>query len=114
MTAETTYNYPAYSWDLEERELAHWLADGPWTDEFAPDFELTDLGCTLASISSGLPCCTRPRRVTSTAFGPRPGQANETQRSLALGFQAVVTREWLPIAAKPRTPVCIRFEVTCP
>lgn len=43
MAIETVYNYPAFSWDLEEGELARWLAEGPRKGEIAPDFDLTDL-----------------------------------------------------------------------
>ncbi len=46
MRTSTIYNYPAYSWDLEDDELARWLVDGPHTGEVAPDFELLDLDGT--------------------------------------------------------------------
>ncbi len=51
MTSETTYNYPAFSWELEEDELARWLADGPRTGEISPEFELTDLDGTTVRLS---------------------------------------------------------------
>ncbi len=51
MTSERTYNYPAYSWDLEENELARWLADGARTGETAPDFGLADLDGTTVRLS---------------------------------------------------------------
>jgi hypothetical protein len=51
MTTETLYNYPAFSWDLEEDELARWLANGPRTGEIAPDFALMDLDNTAVRLS---------------------------------------------------------------
>lgn len=51
MAIATAYNYPAFSWDLEDDELARWLAEGPRRGEPAPDFELTDLDGAAVRLS---------------------------------------------------------------
>jgi hypothetical protein len=43
MTVATSYNYPRFSYALEERELDDWLKHGPHPGDLAPDFRLEDL-----------------------------------------------------------------------
>lgn len=50
MHRQATYNYPAFSWELETEELKRWLLEGPRTGDVAPDFELPDLDGTTVRL----------------------------------------------------------------
>jgi AhpC/TSA family protein len=45
------YNYPTYSFALEQPELANWPQTGACTGQLAPDFELQDLDGALVRLS---------------------------------------------------------------
>ncbi len=99
MNTETLYNYPAYSWDLEETELARWLADGPRTGEIAPDFELTDLDGTTVRLSDlrGRPVVIEFGSYSSPIFSDRvPAMERLAREHPNVSFLVIVIREAHP------------------
>ncbi len=98
MTKET-YNYPAYSWDLETDELARWLADGPRTGEMAPDFELTDLDGTTVRLSNlrGRPVVIEFGSYSCPIFSDRvPAMERLAREHPEVSFLVIAIREAHP------------------
>src|SRR5713226_6895849 len=99
MTSDNTYNYRAYSWDLEEEELARWLAEGPRAGEIAPDFELTDLDGTTVRLAElrGRPVVIEFGSYSCPIFSDRvPAMERLAREHSAVSFLVIAIREAHP------------------